>query len=71
MNGLELVKYVRAGQGFDSVTVLMVASEVDPLEVTEAMHAGAMNMLVSPSSGKFCGQKSKVSAGARLLHEGA
>ena len=41
MNGLELVKYVRAGQGFDSVTILMVASEVDPLEVTEAMQAGA------------------------------
>jgi two-component system chemotaxis response regulator CheY len=48
MNGLELVKHVRADQNFDKVMILMVTSEVDPMEVNEAMRVGANEYVRKP-----------------------
>lgn len=48
MDGLELVKTLRADTRWDSVPILMVTTEADPAERDKAMSAGANGYLVKP-----------------------
>lgn len=48
MDGLELVKAIRAERGFANMTLLMVSSESDPRKMMKALMAGADDYLVKP-----------------------
>lgn len=48
MNGLELVKKVRAERKYDSVPIIMVTTEGGKTEVITALKAGVNNYIVKP-----------------------
>jgi two-component system chemotaxis response regulator CheY len=48
MNGLELVKAVRASHAYDGVCLVMVTTETDLSHVTDALGAGANEYIMKP-----------------------
>ncbi len=48
MNGLELVKKVRADERFDDLPIIMVTTEGGKAEVITALKAGVNNYIVKP-----------------------
>jgi two-component system chemotaxis response regulator CheY len=48
MNGLDLIRAVRARREWDAVRVLMVTSETSPAQMSEALAAGADEYLMKP-----------------------
>lgn len=48
MNGLELVKKVRADQRFSDLPIIMVTTEGGKVEVVTALKAGVNNYIVKP-----------------------
>ena len=48
MNGLDLIRAVRARREWDAVRVLMVSSETSPAQIGEALAAGADEYLMKP-----------------------
>jgi two-component system chemotaxis response regulator CheY len=48
MNGLELLREVRAQRAFDSIRILMVTSESQADQVVNALSAGANEYLMKP-----------------------
>jgi len=48
MNGLELVKAVRANPVFKAVPIIMVTTEAAKAEIVEAIKAGVNNYVVKP-----------------------
>lgn len=48
MDGLSLVKAVRAQPAFDQLSILMVTTENDPWAVTRAIRSGANEYLMKP-----------------------
>jgi two-component system chemotaxis response regulator CheY len=48
MNGLDLIRAVRARREWDAVRVLMVSSETSPGQIGEALAAGADEYLMKP-----------------------
>ncbi|MDD3342463.1 MAG: chemotaxis response regulator CheY [Sulfurospirillaceae bacterium] len=48
MNGLELVKKVRAERKYDNVPIIMVTTEGGKTEVITALKAGVNNYIVKP-----------------------
>lgn len=48
MNGLELVKAVRANQKFDSTKIMMVTTETELEQITAALEAGANDYVMKP-----------------------
>ena len=57
MDGLALVKAIRAIRGFAEMTVLMVSSESDPGKMMKALLAGADDYLVKPVSQEIISEK--------------
>ena len=60
MDGLALVKAIRAIRGFAEMTVLMVSSESDPGKMMKALLAGADDYLVKPVSQEIISEKLSV-----------
>ena len=48
MNGLELVRKVRAEKKYDSMPIIMVTTEGGKTEVITALKAGVINYIVKP-----------------------
>ena len=48
MNGLELLKAVRANEILKNIPFVMVTAETNPEKVVEAMEAGVSNYIVKP-----------------------
>jgi DNA-binding NarL/FixJ family response regulator len=48
MNGLDLIRTVRARRAYDAVRILMVTSEAQGEQVTRALNAGANEYLMKP-----------------------
>ena len=48
MNGLDLMRTVRARRAYDAVRILMVTSEAQGEQVTRALNAGANEYLMKP-----------------------
>ncbi len=48
MNGLELVKYLRAQPGFSRVTLMMVTTETEIEQIVTALEAGANEYVMKP-----------------------
>jgi two-component system, chemotaxis family, chemotaxis protein CheY len=50
MNGLEFIRAVRSQRVYDGVRILMVTSEAQTEQVTQALNAGANEYLMKPFS---------------------
>jgi two-component system chemotaxis response regulator CheY len=50
MNGLDFLRAVRSQRGYDAVRILMVTSEAQSEQVTQALSAGANEYLMKPFS---------------------
>jgi two-component system chemotaxis response regulator CheY len=50
MNGIDFIREVRANHSFDGVRILMVTSESQTEQVTQALNAGADEYLMKPFS---------------------
>jgi two-component system chemotaxis response regulator CheY len=50
LNGLEFIRAVRAQRAFDGARILMVTSEAQSEQVTQALNAGANEYLMKPFS---------------------
>ena len=48
MNGLDFIRAVRAQRAYDAVRILMVTSETESEQVTQALNAGANEYLMKP-----------------------
>ena len=48
MNGLDLIRAIRAQRAHDGVRILMVTSETESEQVTRALNAGANEYLMKP-----------------------
>jgi two-component system, chemotaxis family, chemotaxis protein CheY len=48
MNGLELIRTIRAERAYDAVRILMVTSESQGQQVNQALSAGANEYLMKP-----------------------
>ena len=48
MNGLELVRKVRAGRKYDNMPIIMITTEGGKAEVITALKAGVNNYIVKP-----------------------
>lgn len=48
MNGIDLVKMVRADPSFDDVPILVISTENESSIVMEAIYAGASNYIIKP-----------------------
>jgi two-component system chemotaxis response regulator CheY len=48
MNGLDLIRTVRAQRAYDGVRILMVTTETEKSQVTRALDAGADEYLMKP-----------------------
>lgn len=53
MNGLEVLKTMKADPRFKDITVMMLTSEADQNCVVEALKAGAQNYLTKPFDAKM------------------
>ena len=50
MNGMEFIQAVRAQRAYDAMRILMVTSEAQSEQVTQALNAGANEYLMKPFS---------------------
>ena len=57
MNGLDLVKAMRADLRFSSITIVMVTSEADIRHITEALEAGADDYVMKPFNADVIAEK--------------
>ena len=57
MNGLEMLKAIRADEGLKSVPVLMVTAEAQKENILEAVKAGVNNYVVKPFNAKTLEEK--------------
>lgn len=48
MNGVDMIRAVRARRDYDALRILMVSSETSPDQVAEALQAGADEYLMKP-----------------------
>jgi two-component system chemotaxis response regulator CheY len=48
MNGVDMIRAVRARRDYDALRILMVSSETSPQQVAEALQAGADEYLMKP-----------------------
>ena len=48
MNGLDFLRAVRSQRAYDAVRILMVTSETQSAQVTQALNAGANEYLMKP-----------------------
>ncbi len=48
LNGIDFIRIVRAQRAYDSVRILMVTSEAQGQQVTQALKAGANEYLMKP-----------------------
>jgi len=51
MDGIELIRNLKASAEYTSIPVMMVTTEADDEEKQKAMHAGAVAYLVKPVTG--------------------
>jgi len=63
MNGLELVKKVRAEQKYSDVPIIMVTTEGGKAEVITALRAGVNNYIVKPFTPQVLKEKLEVVLG--------
>lgn len=59
MNGIEFLKQIRAHQSFSKMPFLLLTSEAERDQVTEAVLAGVSQYVVKPFSGKVFEDKLK------------
>ena len=57
MNGLELVQAVRKEHDLDSLRIMMVTTETQPAQLTQALEAGANEYLMKPFSPEAVAEK--------------
>ena len=50
MNGIDFIRAIRSERAYDGVRILMVTSEAQGVQVTEALGAGANEYLMKPFS---------------------
>lgn len=65
MNGLELVKRVRADDRYRDVPIIMVTTEGGKAEVITALRAGVNNYIVKPFTPQVLREKLEVVLGAK------
>lgn len=64
MNGLELVKKVRAETTFEDIPIIMVTTEGGKVEVITALKAGVNNYIVKPFTPQVLKEKLEAVLGA-------
>ena len=57
MNGLDLVKAIRADLRYSSITLVMVTSEADVAHITAALEAGADDYVMKPFTEQVIAEK--------------